>query len=171
VYFKVKAEVSYRLPNYGHLLGVLLAKKRDMRLCDVEELDADRGDAVEVTRPERPLEAERHALNNDRRGVSVWIDLGDSRQEQRIDTCGSREVCVPWLLARIRGQIGRVVELARVDEDRRDHVIAGAARGSKQGQVPLMQRAHRRNETDPRILPKSLELLAHLADGAENLHV
>src|SRR5690606_12473289 len=53
---------------------------------------------------------------------------------ERLEVCRER--------ARLARQIGRIVELQRIDEDRHDHFVAHVARGAHQTQMPLVERSH-----------------------------
>ena len=55
---------------------------------------------------------------------------------------------VARLRARVGGEVGGLVELRRVDEQRDDDVVAALARGAHQRLVAGVERAHRRHEAD-----------------------
>jgi hypothetical protein len=78
------------------------------------------------------------------------------------------DLCVARFLSWICGEVGRIVELPRVHENRGDDVIARQAGGSHQCDVAVVKRAHRRKETDS-LRPR--EGFAHLRDGAKDSHV
>ena len=79
--------------------------------------------------------------------------------------------CVLRLVPRVAGEIGRIAELARVDEDARDHDVGGARARPKERGMPRMKCAHRRHERDGRERPRSgCSALPDVGDRAERLH-
>src|SRR6478672_10909440 len=68
---QVEAEVADDLADDGDLLCVLLTEKRNVRLDAVEQLEADRGDTVEVTGPERAFESECGTVHGERSRFAV----------------------------------------------------------------------------------------------------
>src|SRR4030095_7846217 len=101
------------------------------------------------TRTDCPFEPQRRTVNRQRCGVAVRIHLLHGWNEQGIDSGNSRNLGILDLAARIRREIGWIAELSRVHEDRRDHVTGAVARGAKQRDMAVVERAHRWNQTDP----------------------
>ena len=74
-------------------------------------------------------------------------------------------------VARVGVEVGRVVELGRVHEQRHHDEVAVLARAAHQRQVTVVERAHRRDEPDPAAGAPGLEQLrAQLGDGADRVH-
>src|SRR5262249_24006247 len=160
-----------RLSNDRYLLGILLTEERDVGLHDVEELDANGGDAVEVAGSELAFKAERDSLCNQRRRVAWRIHLFDRRNEEGVDARRSPDVGIARLVTRIPSKVGGIVELAGVHEDRRDDVIAGAPRGPEERDVSVVKGAHGRNQSNRPVSAHAIKLLAQIRNGAERLHM
>jgi hypothetical protein len=134
-----------------------------------EQLGDHRGHAVHVAGSRRAAEAVGQRRNRDPGGKAVRIDLLDRRREQEVDTQGVELADVAGLVARIAGQIVRLVELFGIHEDRRDHPVALAARPAHQLQVPLVQRAHGRHDADALAgAAPAGDRPAQLGDAAQN---
>src|SRR5215213_9961704 len=163
-------EISNDLPDDGNLLGVLLAKVCDVRMDDVEQLQTDGSDAVEVTGAEQSLESNGGSPHLNGGRISWRIDFFHRRDEHRIDSCRRRNLQVPCLVTRICGEVGQLVELAGIDEDGSDHVTAFGPRRGEQGDMPLMQCAHRWHEADEAPARQRPRVVADLSDRSKPLH-
>src|SRR4029079_15495078 len=121
---QIEVQIPDRLPDHRDLLRILLAEVCDVGFDDVEEFEADGGDAVEVAGPEVPLETERGPLHDDGGGIPGGVDLVDRGEEDRVDSRGCGYLEVARFLARIGRKVRRVVELSRVDKNGRDDMAA-----------------------------------------------
>ena len=75
--------------------------------------------------------------------------LFDRWHEQASTPCGLCDLGVACFLPRVGGEIGGIVELSRVDEDRRRrHAPHDASRRAKQRDMPVVQGAHCRHQPD-----------------------
>ena len=131
------------------LLRVLLAVEREVGPDDVEQLEADRRDAAEVARAVLAFEDRAELGHVDPRLVPGRVHLGGGRREDDVDAGRARDLEVARLVARVAVQVGRLAELRRVDEEAHDDGVARRARRVEQRPVALVERAHRRDETDP----------------------
>ena len=77
------------------------------------------------------------------------VDLLDPRSEQHVRAGAFGQLGVAQLVARVALEVGALVELRGVDEQRHDHHVALLACPADQREVALVQRAHRRHEPDP----------------------
>jgi len=139
-------EVARHLADDHDLLGVLLPEVGPLGADQVEEDRDDRGDAVEVSGPcgafERPGDgSDRHG-----RVEAGRIDLVDLRREDEIDAFLSTDREIARLVPRISLEVRGLVELARVDEDRRDRRRAVGAGPTNQRTMPIVEPAHRGDE-------------------------
>ena len=81
-------------------------------LDDGEELEADRGDAPEMTGPKVALQAVGRAFDRDpRRVVRAGTSPSTVGREQQVDARLLGDPGVARLVARIRGQVGGIAEL------------------------------------------------------------
>ena len=98
----------------------------------------------------------------------LMVDRFDTRHEKRVDTGQFAYLSVRLFPSRIFVEILAREKLGRIDEDRDDDMVVFGARLPNQGQMPLMERSHRRHETDAsrHLLPGRL----HLFDISDNLH-
>ena len=161
-------EVAHELADDRGLLRVLLAEVRALRADDVEENEADGCDAAEVAGTCVALEPAGDVFDLDPGLEARRIDLVDVGREHDVHAGGLRELEVALLVARIRVEIGLLVELARVDEQGDDDDLVLRARRTDQREMPVVKRTHRRNEPDPGDVP---QLCAQLVDGVDGLHV
>ena len=97
-------EVADELLDDSDLLRILPAEPRDLRADEVEELEADGGDAAEVVGAVRALEPFRRATGLDPRRESAGIHLGGGRGEHDVNSmlCSERLIAVE--VPRIRGR-------------------------------------------------------------------
>ena len=70
------------------------------------------------------LEALCRARGIDPRRETVRVELRDGRNEEEVDAGRLCDPTVALVVARVGAEIGRVAELRRVDEDRRDDRVA-----------------------------------------------
>ena len=141
-------QVPRHLPDDHDLLGVLLAEVGAVGADQAEEDRDDGGDAVEVARACRALERLGDGPDRHGRVEARRVDLLDRRREDDVDALGLADREVARLVARVARVVGRLVELARVDEDRHDRRGALVARASHQRAVTVVKPAHRRHEAD-----------------------
>ena len=93
--------------------------------------------------PSAPSVARRRPTCRSRRDTSPHASARTARRRRRL---GDRRVA--RLVARVRGEIGLLVELRRIDEERRDDGLVLGACGAEERAVAVVQRAHRRHEPD-----------------------
>ena len=141
-------------PTYDHqLLMVLTAHDDDGRPhCTQQRVDDGR-DTVEVSGTRRPAQVIGHVGHPQRARRTVGVDVVDARgvdDEGGVECRGERgELCQIVIEgARIGGEIGCDVELARVDEDADDDGRCERRGSTHQREVPDVQRPHRRDERD-----------------------
>ena len=106
-----------------------------------------------------------------RRGEARGIDLRRPGREEQVHAGGARDRGVGVLVARVRGEVGGLVELGRVHEERHDDDVGLRPRAAQELGVALVQRAHRRHEA--RSIGRRAgagERLAELGDGADGPH-
>jgi len=101
------------------LLRVLLAEVRALGPDEVEQLQADRRDPAEVTGSRLPLGSSLVGL--DPGGEARRIQL--VRREDDVDSLGLGELEIARLVPGIRVEIRLLVELRRIDEQRRDDSV------------------------------------------------
>ena len=158
-------EVADELLDDRDLLRVLLAEPRDLRADEVEELEADGGDAAEVAGTVRALEPFGGAAGLDPRREPVGYISSAGGANTTSTPCSAANAASR---SRSRGyaiEVGRLGELRRVDEDACDQHVAFGPRRREQRGVAVVQRAHRRDETDDPV-PRQVEL----ADRARDDH-
>ena len=97
--------------------------------------------------------------------VARRVHLLDRWREQEVDACVGEEAGVSCLVTRVTGEVCGLAELSRVHEQAGDDEIA-LTRGAQQREMALVERAHGRNEPDPRRAAGRLEGRAHLRDRA-----
>ena len=114
--------------------------------------------------PGRDVPSAPVSLDVDPGAEAGGIHLVGARREQHVDAFLLRDLRVALLVARVRGEVGRVVELRRVHEERGDDDVVLRARGPEERAVAVVQRAHRRHEPDD---AGELEL----GDRPHDLHV
>jgi hypothetical protein len=108
------------------------------------------------------------AAHDDRRGEAVGVHLSHRRREQHVDPGALRQLRVTRLVPRVNGEVLLAAELGRVDEQRHHNRRALLARAFEQGEVTLVQGAHRRHETDGR--RGVAQRVAQPGDRAQRLH-
>src|SRR6185312_368174 len=169
-----QAEVRDHVPNDRELLKILLAKYREIRLHDVEELGDYRAHAVEVTGTEFAVEQPRELRHHDSRAAAgaFRVHLGDVRHEHEIAARRGEHSLVLLRRPRIVREIFVRSELHRIHEDAGDEAIAPLARELDETDVPRMQVTHGGHERHA--LPLTMPALDARADGGngrDGVHV
>ena len=123
---ELEIQVADELLHHRDLLGVLAAEVGDVRPDDREELQAGRCDAPKMARAGLALEPECRALRLDPGREPVGIELGRRRGEEQVDAGRRRPLLVGCEIARVGGEVARVGELRRVEEQARDDEVAFA---------------------------------------------
>ena len=113
-------EVARHLADDHDLLRVLLAEVGVLRADDAEQDGHHGRDAVEVAGPGGALERPGERPDVDDGVEAGRVDLLDRRRPDEVDALGLADREVARLVARVALVVGRLVELARVDEDRDD---------------------------------------------------
>ena len=80
------------------------------------------------------------------------VDLLDARREQDVGAGRRGQLGVALLAARVALEVGALVELRRVDEQRHHHPVALRAGVTDQREVALVQGAHRGHQADRQLL-------------------
>ena len=101
---------------------------------------------------------------------ALGVHLLDRGREQEVDACVGEEAGVARLVARVAGEVCGLAELSRVHEQAGDDEIALITRGAQEREMAPVERAHGRNEPDPRRAAGRLEGRAHLRDRAQRPH-
>ena len=117
-----------------------------------------------------PFETVRRARDVDPGGKTLRIHLLDGRHKEEVDTFISRHPGIACFIARIGHEIGRVIELCRVDKNARYGDAALAPRGADQCNVTFVPCPHRRHQADDRAPPELLQSAPKAHDCPNNLH-
>ena len=141
-----EAEVRHEAHHDGALLGVLLAEDGDVGEDEAEQAGDDGGDAVEVARAAGALHPLRDAGDVDRRGEAGRVDHVDRRGEEEVDAGLAELLRVGFEVARVALEVFPGPELGGVDEDGDDDLPGRLARVVDEGEVPGVERPHRRDE-------------------------
>ena len=145
----IPAVIAYNRLTHGlDRLEARLGRFADRFHGGNEQLADDRGDAVEMAGPMFPFPAIADPRHPDRRRESGRVELVGRRHPQIVAARFLQLGGIFRLLPGIARQVARVVELQRIDEDRRDRPVRPGLRRLDQRQVPGMQRAHGRNQRD-----------------------
>ena len=96
-------------------------------------------------------------------GEPARVDLGNVRDEQHVRAALLGQPGVPLLVSRVGRQVGRLVELARVDEQPHRDKVGGCPGRSDQRKVPVVEPPHGRHQGDSAVAG---QLGADLRDGA-----
>ena len=117
------------------------------------------------------LERCREARDLDGGGESRGIDFLRRGGEEQIHAEHGRQLRVVRLVPRIAAQVGGVVELCRVHEQRDDDEAGRFPRASHEREMAVVKRAHRRHEADARSrIPGGAHRFTQLRDAAHDLH-
>ena len=165
----VEREVADQRPDRLGLLRVLLAEVDAVRADDLVQLEDDGRDGPEVAGPEHALENCSELYRLDPGLEPGWVHLALGRREHHVDSCCLSRLEVTLLVAGIRGEIRGLAELRGVDEKAHDDGVALASRGAQEGDVPVVERAHGRDEPDRAAAPRR-ELGTDLGDRPARLH-
>ena len=138
-------EVGHHPAHDRQLLVILLAEHRHVGLCCVQQLDHDGGDALEVTWPHRSFEPVGECAGHHPRVEPGRVHHGRGGRVDGVDAERPAHVEVAVDRTRIEVEVGGLVELQRVDEDRDDHDVGQSAGCVDQRRVPRVQGAHRRD--------------------------
>ena len=114
------------------------------------------------------LQPGRGLLDLDPRLEAGGVHLLERRREEEVDARSGREARVARLVPRVRPEIGLVVELGRVDEERRDDRVVLGTGGPEEREMTVVEGAHRRHEADA---AAAGERRTHLVDRADRPHV
>ena len=155
-----------------HLLGVLLAEVGDVGSDHAQQLGHDRADPRKCAAP-RTSPSKRSVTPRTSTEVANPAGYTSSADGANSKSAPARSASArsSRLAAGIALQVGALVELGRVDEQRDDDDVALLAGAFDQRQMTLVQRAHRRHEAD-RAPGAALgrERRAQLGDGAHDPH-
>ena len=164
-------EIVDHLLDHRHLLRVLLAENGDVGPHNVEQLGDNGGDPPEMGRPRDTAEGLRDQFLGDIGRIALGIHLVDRRREDDVGARLLTQVEVARQVARIVRIVLARAELRGIDEDRHDHRVGSFLGEPDEAEVPLMQRAHRRHESDQPVLgPQIHRGGLHVEDGGDHLH-
>ena len=145
---EVEVQVADELLDDRGLLGVLLAEVGAIRPDDVEELQADRGHAAEMPRPELAFQLAAELSDVDPGSVAVRVHLLGRGREEDVDAGLLGELRIALLVARIAVEVLAGRELGRVHEEARDDDVILCPRGLEQRKVASVEGAHCGHEPD-----------------------
>jgi hypothetical protein len=135
-----EVEVAHEAADDHELLGVLLAEEGHVGPDHVEELGDDRGHAGEVPgAADGALHRLADAGDGDRRGEAGRVDDLGRRGEQDVGAGLGGQLGVAGLVARVGVEVGGLVELRGVDEQRHDDGRAALARCRTEARWPVVQ--------------------------------
>ena len=118
-------QVLDQAADHDHLLSVLLAEVGDIGRDHVQELRHDGRDAAEMgCAAHGALQAIGQAKHLDGGGEAGRIDLLGGGREQQVGPSRCGQLAVALLLAWIAVEVGVLVELRGVHEQRHDHHVA-----------------------------------------------
>ena len=155
----------------SQLLIVLLSEHGEVRTHRAEQLGDDGDHTFEVARPMWPFHHVAERARNDA-SLEPWrVHRCGGGSEDRSNPCalahGDVVVDRTWVAV----EVGRLVELEWIDEDRHDDVVCPVCGVGDQRCVAGMQRAHRGNETDASSRhPAGVGPRPHVGGGREDLH-
>src|SRR6185312_4035869 len=132
----------------GDLRRVLLPEERLVRPDDMEELRHHRRHAAKVPRARSPIQPPAHAFHIDEGARAGRVHLLGRWREHQIHAFTLQSGAVGFKGSRILGEILIWAELGRVHENGDDNRSACRPGRTDQGQMPLMQCAHRRHKPD-----------------------
>ncbi len=159
-------EVTRHLADDHHLLRVLLPEVGVLGADEGEEDGHDRGHAVEVAGPGGALQWRGNGPDADQRIETRRVDLLDRWRPDEVRAGLDAGLQVASLVAWVALVVGRLVELAWVDEDRDHGRRIVRARPGHERTVAVVQPAHGRHQTDgPR---RAGERGAQLGAGAQD---
>ncbi len=141
-------EIRRHLLDNATLLGVLLAEKSRVGLCDVEKLEHHRRHAAEMARPRRAAQAVLELRDLDEAAKIRRINCRRVRHKDQMDTLSGAKLNVFIQWPRVAGKILVGAELHRIDENRHDDKIARLPGCLDQTDVAGVQRAHGRYQPD-----------------------
>src|SRR5207248_4156612 len=125
------------------------------------QLQADGGDAPEVSRSGCTLGSGLARIHPALE--AGWVELVGRRCEHDIDALSLRDLEIAGLVARIRVEIPRLVELRGIDEERHDDAVVLLPGRAEQRDVAVVEGSHRRYQ------PRARGGL-QLGDRADELH-
>ena len=94
------------------------------------------------------LETSRLLIDDDPGAIAVGEHLLDRRDEQDVDALVGGHTRITVLVSRIGGQIPRIAELCRVDENGDSHKVTLRFCGTDQRHVSCVQRSHGWHKAD-----------------------
>ena len=139
-------QLAYHGPDHRNLLKILLAEISLIGLHDREQAAHHLRHTVEMARTVRALHHLVGLSEIELPRIGLGIDILDRRGINEVGAGCLEQLQVGFQIARITAQIGRIIKLRGIDEDAHHHPTALAAAAFDQRNVPLVQRAHRRNE-------------------------
>ena len=161
-----QGEVGRHPGDDPKLLGILHPEVGAVRPDQAEEDRDDGRDAVEVARARRPFERPAEQGDAYPRVEARRIDVRDGRSPDEVGPLLGADVQVAGLVPRVLREVGRIAELARVDEDRDGHAGALGAGPCDQRAVASMEPAHRRDQAQGPRRPR--EGVGQLRSGADD---
>ena len=162
------AQVAGHPLDHPELLAVLLAEVGAVGPNDPEQHRDDGRDAGEVPRSRGALQRERQPLDGHRRVEPGRVDVVDRGEPDEVRAGIRAQPQVGGLAAGVPRKVGRIVELAGIDEDRDRDGPAFVAGSRDQGAVAGMEPAHRGDQ--PQRSVASIKRAAELGAAADDVH-
>ena len=137
----------------------------------MQQLRDDGGDTVEVAGAMLAFEYLGQPFDGDRRGdVTIGIHLVHRRCPHEIGET-SELLLVPFEVTRVGVEVLVRSELGRVHEDAHDDGVGELTQASHVGQMALVERPHRRGESDRLAAPAHRrQTFTQLGDGRQSFH-
>ena len=157
--------------DHRHLLRVLAAEVRAVRLDDAEQLGAHRRHAHGSGRARRSLQHGRQRAGVDPGVEAGRVELVGRRREEQVDADGLGAVGVRRLVARIAGQVFRGAELRGLT----NRLTTTTSHASRAARISAQVAARGRRPwsapgRSPAGASRLAQRVAHLRDGAHDLH-
>jgi len=158
-------QVLHETPDDRQLLVVLLAEDGDARAGHAEELGDDRRDTFKMPRPERSAKRLRERSDTHPRLVAWRIHRVGLGREDRV---GGLELGhVAGEVSRVAAKIFTRTELRRVDENTHHDKVRAPLGFVHEREMPVVKRAHRRDEAETTDLARTIAGLPKLAGGTK----
>jgi drug/metabolite transporter (DMT)-like permease len=160
-------ELLHHAADDLELLTVLLAEHRDVGLHEVEQLEDDRAHAVEESGPRRALELLAKRRRLDAVDLRRRVHLLFLRIEEHVDPFALEARAISLQRPRIAVEVLVGAELKAIDEDAGNDGVAVLAGDPAQGQMAIVQIAHRGDEGDAL---ERREVLREFRGGMDDFH-
>ena len=140
-------QIARHRADNGKLLPVLLAEKCPVRLHLIEKLAHHCCHAIKVPGPVRAAEIRANPAHTDRAGKPLRIHFLNCGSPQERNAFSLQHSRILGQLARISVEILALAKLRRIDKNGCGNVIAMLLCMAHQGQMPFVQSAHCRHQS------------------------